>query len=141
MAGMVIGDNCYIWNVTMSAGDPIVIGNECVLTGCTILGHDASPALFIPELKGEPPFNRRSLFRKTTIHDRSFIGVGAIVLCGRSVGPDCVVAAGAVVYQGCAAQYGRCWKSSKSGRDNRGVRRETSSTRELYLNGMSVVTK
>jgi len=96
-AGVSIGQDCYVWNVNLSFGDPISIGHHCVLTGCTILGHDASPALFIEELSPGGPFERRSLFRPTVIHDRVFIGVGAIVLCGRTVGPNSIVAAGAVV--------------------------------------------
>ena len=43
--GMEIGKNTYIYpDVVFGRGgkDPIIIGRNCVLTGCTILGHDAS---------------------------------------------------------------------------------------------------
>jgi len=94
---MRIGERCYIWGAQLSARDPVEIGNDCVLTGCAIIGHDAAPALFVPELWNEDIMSRRSLFRPTVIRDRTFIGYGAIVLCGRVIGPNAIVAAGAVV--------------------------------------------
>jgi acetyltransferase-like isoleucine patch superfamily enzyme len=95
--GVVIGEGCYIHGVLFPGGDPIEIGDDCVLTYCTILGHDASPALFLPELRGGGLLGRISLKKKTVIHDRCFIGVQAVVLCGVQVGPGSIVAAGAVV--------------------------------------------
>ena len=95
--GMRIGERCYIWGSQLSAKDPVEIGNDCVLTGCAIIGHDAAPALFVPELWSEDILRRRSLFQPTVIRDRCFIGFGAIVLCGRTIGPGAIVAAGAVV--------------------------------------------
>ncbi len=47
--GMKIGEHYYIGdNVTFGQGgsDLIVIGDDCIITRCTILRHDASPALF-----------------------------------------------------------------------------------------------
>ena len=97
--GVEIGENTYIGGVVFGAGgrDPISIGNDCVLTGCTILGHDASPALFIPELQGTGLYDRISLTRKTVIKDQCFIGVNATILCGVTIGPRAIVGAGAVV--------------------------------------------
>ena len=96
--GIAIGDGCYLHSVTMGHGEPITIGNNCVLTGCMILGHDASPALFIPELReGRGLMHRISKKKPTIIHDNCFVGVNAVVLCGVSVGPNAVVGAGAVV--------------------------------------------
>ena len=77
--------------------DPIVIGDDCVLTGCTILGHDASPSLFLQELQGEDIFNRKSFKQETRIGNRVFIGVNAVVLPGVTIGDNCIVGAGAVV--------------------------------------------
>ena len=74
-----------------------MIGDDCVLTGCTILGHDASPSLFLDELQGEDIFNRKSFKQKTRIGNRVFIGVNAVVLPGVTIGDNCIVGAGAVV--------------------------------------------
>ena len=95
--GTIIGEGCYISGVSIMHGDPVSIGNRCVLTRCTILAHDASPALFVQELDDEDLLKRRSLVKPTRILDNCFIGVGAIVLCGITVGPDSIVAAGAIV--------------------------------------------
>lgn len=99
--GMEIGENNFISGVFFGADgrDPITIGNNCVLTRCTILGHDASPAMFIPELQGTGLFDRISVTRRTVIKDQCFIGVNAIVLCGVTIGPSSIVGAGAVVTQ------------------------------------------
>ena len=96
-AGIKIGENCYIRGVTMSPSDPIEIGSNCVLTNCTVLGHDASPALFLPELHGAGLLDRISFKKKTLIHDNCFVGMHAVVLCGVSIGPDSIVGAGSVV--------------------------------------------
>lgn len=98
--GMKIGEGCYIAAVNFGQGgkDPIVVGNDCVLTNCTILGHDASPAAFIRELRGKGGLlDRISLFRSTEIKDNCFIGFNATILCGVTVGPRSIVGAGAVV--------------------------------------------
>lgn len=98
--GMKIGEHCYIGaNVTFGRGgsDPIVIGNDCVITGCTILGHDASPALFLEELQGTSIYDRRSYKKETRIGNRVFIGVNAVVLAGITIGDNCIVGAGAIV--------------------------------------------
>lgn len=98
--GTIIGDRCYIGaNVTFGRGgrDPISIGNDCTLTGCTILGHDASPSLFLEELQGDSVYNRKSLKRPTIIGNRVFVGVHAVVLPGVIVGDNCIIGAGAIV--------------------------------------------
>lgn len=95
--GIKIGENCYLHGLNMGVSEPIEIGNNCVLTYCTILGHDASPALFIPELQKGGLMDRISKKKLTRIHDNSFIGINAILLCGVSVGPNSIVGAGSVV--------------------------------------------
>ncbi|MBN1186219.1 MAG: acyltransferase [Bacteroidales bacterium] len=98
--GVKIGINNYIGNVNFGSGgrDPIKIGNNCVLTGCTILGHDASPAVFIEKLYSERSINDRVSFEKLTeIKDNCFIGWGAIILPGVTVGANSIVGAGAIV--------------------------------------------
>lgn len=90
--GMQIGEDTYIYpNVVFGRGgkDPIRIGNNCVLTGCTILGHDASTNR---ELDME-----FSMEKEVIIEDDCFIGYGAIVLMGVRIGKGAIVGSGAVV--------------------------------------------
>lgn len=90
--GVAIGPRSFIGkNVRFGRGgaDPVTIGSDCVLTGCRILGHDAS-------------LNRRlgmdrSPCMPVVIEDGCFIGIGAIVLMGTTVGRGSIVGAGAVV--------------------------------------------
>jgi maltose O-acetyltransferase len=90
--GVQIGENTRFYgNVVLGRDgqDPIVIGSNCVLTGCTILGHDASTndALGI----------KRSMVQPVFIEDNCFIGHGSIVLMGVRIGKGSIVGAGAVV--------------------------------------------
>jgi acetyltransferase-like isoleucine patch superfamily enzyme len=89
--GLPIGENTYLYNVTFgrSGRDPIKIGKNCVLVNCTILGHDASTnhALGIS----------KSITQPVVIEDDCFIGQGAIILMGVTVGQGSVVGAGSVV--------------------------------------------
>jgi len=93
--GMKIGENTYIYkSVKFGRGgkDPIIIGKNCVLTGCTILGHDASTnrGLGLLEYEGSP-------IRPVIIEDDCFIGYNAIILMGSKIGKGSIVGAGAVV--------------------------------------------
>lgn len=93
--GMTIGANTAIYNnVQFGRGgkDPIIIGKNCTLTGCFILGHDASTNAALGIRFGQP-----SPQQETVIEDDCFIGVGAIVLMGVRVGAGSIVGAGAVV--------------------------------------------
>ncbi len=97
--GMKIGENCYISGVAFGGRgrDPIIVGDNCILTRCTILGHDASPALFLDELKGTSIHDRKSLKLETVIGNNVFIGVNAVVLPGVHIGDYSIIGAGAVV--------------------------------------------
>jgi acetyltransferase-like isoleucine patch superfamily enzyme len=91
---MKIGEGTYIYsNVMFGAGldgmDPIVIGKNCILTGCTILGHDASTNRCLGI--------KFSIRKPVVIEDDCFIGYGAIVLMGVTVGRGSIVGAGSVV--------------------------------------------
>jgi|LakMenEpi03Aug12_release.lakeMendotaPanAssembly.Ray.scaffolds.fasta_scaffold586338_2 hypothetical protein len=37
-SGVKIGDNCYVHGVLMAESEPVEIGNNCVLTHCTVFG-------------------------------------------------------------------------------------------------------
>ncbi|WP_221887195.1 acyltransferase, partial [Vibrio cholerae] len=99
-----IGENSLIIKCLFSSsskGDKFVIGENCTLTGVTLLGHDASPTLFFPELNTGKPIwqtgSRRSYRSKITIGDNVFIGYGSIILPGVTIGNNVVIAAGSVV--------------------------------------------
>lgn len=84
-----------------SKGDRFYIGKNCTLTGVTLLAHDASPTIFLPELVNfEPsylPGARRSYRDPIYIGDNVFIGWGSIVLPGVVIGSNVVIGAGSVV--------------------------------------------
>lgn len=90
--GVEIGEHTRFYgNVLLGRDgkDPITIGKNCVLTGCTILGHDASTNQFLDI--------DRSPVMPVTIEDECFIGHQAIILMGVTIGKGSIVGAGAVV--------------------------------------------
>lgn len=94
-SGVPIGEGTHIFrDVVLGRGgkDPITIGRNCVLTGCVILGHDASTNAFLGLKPGE-----RSPIMPVVIEDDRFIGYRAIVLMGVRIGRGSIVGAGAVV--------------------------------------------
>lgn len=102
--GVVLGEGSIIYDTLFShssKGDRFFIGKNCTITGATFLGHDASPAVFFPELcRKEYPYlpGARCSYRDPIyVGDNVFIGMGVIVLPGVHIGSDVVVAAGSVV--------------------------------------------
>jgi acetyltransferase-like isoleucine patch superfamily enzyme len=102
--GLKIGDSTMLYSVKVSSstkGDKFFVGDNCILTGCTLLGHDASPALYISELNNKKDVYRsgaRSSYRMPIIiGDNVFVGVGSIILPGITIGDDVIVAAGSIV--------------------------------------------
>lgn len=90
--GVEIGENTRFYgNVLLGRDgkDPITIGNNCVLTGCTILGHDAAANHFLNL--------NRSITIPVVVEDDCFIGFQAIILMGVTIGKGSIVGAGAVV--------------------------------------------
>jgi len=101
---VIIGQGTIFYSVNISSsskGDKFIVGKNCCLTGCTLLGHDASPATFLNELiiKKEVYLSgsRLSYRKQITIGDNVFIGTNAIILPGVSVGDNVVIGAGSVV--------------------------------------------
>ena len=88
-----IGRDCAIWPYT-TITDPEYtrIGNNVMLTACTILGHDGSIAV-LNKAYGK----KLDKVGKVDIRDNVFVGHGAIVLPNVTIGPNAIVAAGAVV--------------------------------------------
>lgn len=88
-----IGENCSILTSTALA-DPqfIRIGNNVSLSSCALIPHDGSIAV-LNRVYGV----KLDAIGKIDIRDNVFIGYGAIVLRGVTIGPDAIVGAGAVV--------------------------------------------
>ncbi|MBL4910776.1 MAG: hypothetical protein JKX78_12290 [Alteromonadaceae bacterium] len=102
--GATIGANTLLIECKLSGsskGDRFYIGSNCTITGVTLLAHDASPTLFLPELTNfEPsylPGSRCSYRDPIHIGDNVFIGWGCIVLPGVCIGNNVVIGAGSVV--------------------------------------------
>jgi len=88
-AGMDIGENVALVNVTLDTFVPflIKIGSNCIITHATILAHDAAPAVFGP----------RTRVGRVTIGDHVFIGAGAVILPGVTIGSRSVIGANTTV--------------------------------------------
>jgi acetyltransferase-like isoleucine patch superfamily enzyme len=88
-----IGENCSIWPNTVF-GDPayVRIGNNVHFSSCTLIGHDGVIAML------DRAYNvKLDAVGKIDIRDNVFIGLNAIVLRNVTIGPNAIVAAGAVV--------------------------------------------
>lgn len=87
------GKDCSV-NIGINVTDPpyVSIGNNVSLSACTLLGHDGIVRML------EVAYNMKlDSVGKIDIRDNSFVGHGAIVMPGVTIGPNSVVAAGAVV--------------------------------------------
>jgi acetyltransferase-like isoleucine patch superfamily enzyme len=71
----------------------VSIGNNVVLSKCALIGHDGS----IGVLQRRFPGLKIDRVGKIDIRDNVFVGYGAVLMPGITVGPDAIVAAGAVV--------------------------------------------
>lgn len=88
-----IGRDCSI-NLDVTVTDPayVSLGNNVTLSTCALIGHDASIAVI-----GRATGKRLDSVGKIDIRDNVFVGYGAIILPGVTIGPNAIVAAGAVV--------------------------------------------
>jgi acetyltransferase-like isoleucine patch superfamily enzyme len=88
-----IGQNCRI-NIGVNITDPeyVRLGNNVTLSDCTLLGHDG-----VVGVLNIAYGVKLDSVGKIDIKDNVFIGHGAIILPGVTIGPNAVVAAGAVV--------------------------------------------
>ena len=87
--GVLIGNNTHIFNSYLDSTHPhlIEIGNNCTLTNCTLLTHDASTNKTLG----------RSKIGIISVGDDCFIGWGAIILPNVNIGNNCIIGAGTVV--------------------------------------------
>lgn len=88
-----IGHDCHI-NHDAVFTDPgyVRIGNNVCLSTCTLVGHDA-----VVSVLNRAYGVKLDSVGKIDIKDNVFVGMGAILLPGITIGPNAVVAAGAVV--------------------------------------------
>ena len=88
-----VGTGCHI-NYGVAFTDPqwVSIGNNVVLSDCSILGHDASAHMLCRAYDVAI-----DAVGKVEIKDNVFIGWNVIIMPGVVIGPDAIVAAGAVV--------------------------------------------
>jgi len=88
-----IGELCSIQtNVVITDPAYTRIGRNVSLSGCTLFGHDGVVNMMREAYGGE-----LDRVGRIDIRDNVFIGHQAIVMPGVTVGPDAIVAAGAVV--------------------------------------------
>lgn len=87
--GVSIGGGTKFYNVQLDYGHPwlISVGENCILTNCRILTHDASTYSFLS----------RSKIGLVNIGNNVFIGVNAVILPNVTIGDDVVVGAGSIV--------------------------------------------
>lgn len=87
--GVKIGENCTIYSSYIDQGHSylVEIGNNCTLTHCTILAHDASTQKYF----------KKSKVGLVKIGDNTFVGWGSIILPNVSIGKNCIIGAGCVV--------------------------------------------
>lgn len=88
-----IGENVRI-NIGVHFSDPsyVRIGNNVTLSTCSLIGHDGAVEVLNSALG-----LRLDSVGKIDIRDNVFIGYGAVILPGVTIGPNAIVAAGAVV--------------------------------------------
>jgi acetyltransferase-like isoleucine patch superfamily enzyme len=95
-AGLQIADDCHLGGWPSWGSEPylISIGRRVAIAGrVTFITHDGGTWVFRREKRYEHVIK----YGRITIHDNSFIGNRAILMPGIEIGPNSVVAAGAVV--------------------------------------------
>lgn len=65
----------------------VEVGDDVVLTNCTILTHDGSTKMY----------TGKSKIGKVKIGNRVFVGYNSIILCNVKIGDDVIIGAGSVV--------------------------------------------
>ena len=87
--GIHYGMNLQLYNVNFDqiAGNLITIGDNCILTNCSILAHDDSPRMY---------FSYRRL-GEVKIGNNCFIGLGAVILPGVTIEDNVIIGSGSIV--------------------------------------------
>ena len=88
-----MGDFCSVQtNVMITDPKYVRLGNNVRLSGCVLFGHDGSVNML-----NRAYHCQIDRVGKIDLRDNVFVGHGAIVLPGVTVGPNAIVAAGSVV--------------------------------------------
>jgi acetyltransferase-like isoleucine patch superfamily enzyme len=88
-----IGEECRVnSNVVVTDPSYVRLGNNVTLSTCALIGHDGAVGV-LNRAYGV----RLDSVGKIDIRDNVFVGYGAIILPGVTIGPNAIVAAGAVV--------------------------------------------
>ena len=94
--GLQIADDCRMISLPEFGAEPylISIGRHVTITShVTFITHDGGTWVF----RDQPKYKEVIRYGRITIHDNCFIGKGATLMPGISIGPNAVVAAGALV--------------------------------------------
>ena len=87
-----IGEAVEMYGAMVSDPAWVSIGDNVILSACALIGHDASATMMNRAYDG--PFDAVG---QIDIRDNVFVGYGAIIMPNVTIGPDAIVAAGAVV--------------------------------------------
>jgi acetyltransferase-like isoleucine patch superfamily enzyme len=88
-----VGEHCSILPSTVFSDPALVrLGNNVHFSECTLIGHDGSIAML-----NRAYHVKLDSVGKIDIRDNVFIGFGAIIMPNVTIGPNAIVAAGAVV--------------------------------------------
>ncbi len=94
--GLQIAEDCRLEGMPFFGSEPylVSIGKHVLISGKVVfVTHDGGTFVF----RDAPRYQKVIKYRRITVHDNCFIGYGAIIMPGVSIGPNSVVAAGAVV--------------------------------------------
>src|SRR3569833_4193269 len=87
--GLQIADDCRLEGMPFFGSEPflISIGKKVTISGrVAFITHDGATAVF----RSAPEYSKVRKFGRITIHDNCFIGYGAIILPGVTIGPNSV---------------------------------------------------
>jgi acetyltransferase-like isoleucine patch superfamily enzyme len=94
--GLQIADDCRMLGMPFFGSEPflISIGKKVTISGRVVfITHDGATAVF----RSDPTYSKVRKFGRITVHDNCFIGYGALIMPGVTIGPNSVVAAHALV--------------------------------------------
>lgn len=96
--GIKIGKRTYLNSEVRIAcrNSEVVIGDRCMI-GARVSFETSTHDILISNYETDGDATRRTYFKPIRVGDGVWIGSGAIILCGVSIGERAVVAAGAVV--------------------------------------------
>jgi acetyltransferase-like isoleucine patch superfamily enzyme len=97
---VTIGSRSILGGTRISCVDSVWIGEEALLGSSTIIDSDVIP---YAELIQDGRW-RGERVRPVSIGERVWSGINSFILAGAVVGDECAIAAGAVVYGGCAPE-------------------------------------